>query len=61
MLQKETMPDLLKIDRNHNFPVAPGKATCVSRLTWRGVPIALPSFEQNPEVCLGTRQESLRR
>ena len=40
------------------MPVATGKESWVSHLTLRGVPIALPCLEENPEVSLETRQES---
>ena len=39
------------------MPVATGKGTWVSCLTSRGVSIALPCFEENPEVSLTTRNE----
>ena len=52
---------LLKIYRNPNIPVATGKGPWVSSLTLRGIPIALPSLEENTEVFLATRQESWRR
>ena len=50
---------LLKIDRNHNIPVATRKGRWVSRLTSRNVPIALPSLEEILEVSLITRKESV--
>ena len=48
----------MKIDRNPNITVAIGKGTWVACLTLRGVPFALPSLEENPEVSLATRQGS---
>ena len=49
---------LFKVDRNPTIPVATGKGPWVSCLTWRGVPIALPSLEENPKVSLSSRQVS---
>ena len=40
------------------MPVATGNGHLVSRHTSRGVPIALPSLEENLELSLTTRQES---
>ena len=48
----------LKIDRNPNISVAPGKGPWVSSLTSRSVLIGLPSLKEIPEVSLVTRQES---
>ena len=48
----------MKIDRNSNMPVVTGKGLWVYCLTSRGISIALPCFEENPEVSLATRQES---
>ena len=48
----------LKIDRNPNITVAPGKGSWVSSLTWKSIPIGLPSLEEIPVVSLVTRQES---
>ena len=46
------------MDRNSNIQVATGKASWVSILNLRGIPIALPSLEENLEVSLASRQES---
>ena len=46
------------MDRNSNIQVATGKASWVSILNLRGIPIALPRLEENPKVSLETRQES---
>ena len=37
------------MDRNSNIQVATGKASWVSILNLRGIPIALPSLEENPK------------
>ena len=51
---------LLKTNRNLNISVATRKGPWVSRLTLRGVPIALPSLEEKPNVSVTSRQESWR-
>ena len=49
---------LLKIDMIPNIPVEIGKVPSVSRLTLRGIPMALLNLEENAEVSLTTGQES---
>ena len=52
---------LLKIDRNKNINVTNGNIPCLPCLTSGGVPIAVQSLEENPEVSLAIREESWRR
>ena len=48
---------LLKIDRNTNITVETGNGHWVSCVTSRGIPIALPSLEENLKVSLATKEE----
>ena len=52
------LKEMMKIGRDASNLVATGKGHWVSRLTSRGIPIARPSLEENPELSLTTRQES---